>query len=183
MGNPSPSSSRLVEPFYVSTFWDDLRFPSSAINPPGAVSDPDRDTTDGCFLFDSGSTETITGQAQLSHSWFEGSALHPHIHWEPTNTNTGSVLWRLHYQIADINGVFSAIDSMDVSQDGAGVAETHQVAQFAEIDMTGYSISAIVKWRLSRIGGSDTYNADAKLLEFDIHYQLDRPGSRQEYTK
>lgn len=27
------------------------------------------------------------------------------------------------------------------------------------------------------------YGADARLLEFDIHYQRDEPGSRQEFRK
>ncbi len=33
--------------------------------------------------------------------------------------------------------------------------------------------------QLSRIGADelDTYAADARLLEFDFHYEIDRPGS------
>ena len=39
--------------------------------------------------------------------------------------------------------------------------------------------------KLSRIGGdaSDTYGADARLLEFDIHYQINTLGSELEFVK
>ena len=37
--------------------------------------------------------------------------------------------------------------------------------------------------KIARVGGDDTYGADAKLLEFDIHYQIDSRGSDTEYVK
>ena len=41
------------------------------------------------------------------------------------------------------------------------------------------------KCRVSRIGGDalDTYGADAKLLEFDVHYLVDSLGSGGELIK
>lgn len=50
---------------------------------------------------------------------------------------------------------------------------------------TGIQISDMIVWKLSRIGGNgaDTYGADARLLEFDIHYQQDAPGSIAQFTK
>jgi hypothetical protein len=174
-------------PLYEDTFWEDLRFPATGINPPGLVSDPDVDTTDGTFLFDAGSTEIIMGVAQMPHSWKIGTNIHPHIHWSPTSTNEGDVLWRLEYQLASINSAFSGSwATLDVLDAGSGTDDDHLLASWAVIDMSGISgVSAIMKWRVSRIGGdaSDTYTADAKLLEFDIHYEIDRPGSRQEVVK
>lgn len=168
-----------------ATIWDDLRFPVQAINPPGAASDPDRDTGDGTFLFDNGSTEILMGIAQMPHSWKLESNINPHIHWCPTNTDTGDVRWRFEYDIAKVNGTFAgAYTSIDVDDAGDGTAEKHQRAYFAAVSMTGYdTISAIIKWKISRIGGSDTYNADARLLEFDIHYEMDTIGSREELSK
>ena len=48
--------------------WDDLRFPAQGINPIGAAGDPDRDSTTGLFLFDSGLTETLAGVSQMPHT-------------------------------------------------------------------------------------------------------------------
>jgi hypothetical protein len=43
----------------------------------------------------------------------------------------------------------------------------------------------MMHWKLSRIGGdgTDTYTADARLLEFDIHYEVDSMGSSEELVK
>ncbi len=171
---------------YSDTYWEDLRFPAQGINPLGQASDPDLDLADGCLLFDSAATETITGQAQISHRWKEGTSIYPHIHWSPTSTNTGNVYWRLEYMVASVNSVFSgSFTTLNVLAAGVGVTNTHQVIGFGAIPMTDNLISSIIKWKVSRIGGdgTDTYTADAKFLEFDIHFEVNSPGSREEYIK
>jgi hypothetical protein len=172
-------------PLYSDEFTEDLRFPAQGINPPGAPSDPDRDNTDGTLLFDAGRTEIVAGVAQLPHAWKEGDDIEPHVHWCPTTTDTGDVLWRLTYSIADVGEVFPASSAKFRWGAAPGTAETHVLSSFGDVTMTGKTISTIMKWTLSRIGGDavDTYPADARLLEFDIHYQVDRPGSRQRYVK
>lgn len=170
--------------------WEDLRFPASTLNPPGSVGDADVDNTDtpfiGTLLFTAGGTEIICGQAQMPHSWKEGSTIHPHVHWAPTNTDTGDVYWQFDYDIANVGGTYSGVYSTIFVTDAAdGTTNKHQLAELGQINMSGYLLSTMILWRLSRIGGdgADTYNADARLLEFDIHYQIDSNGSRQEYTK
>jgi len=160
--------------------WEDLRFPAVGINPPGAASDPTRDTTDGRLVFSASAVNIIAIQAQMPHGWYAGSTIYPHVHWSPTDTNTGNVLWRLSYKIADINGVFpGSFTSVDKLQAGAGVVDTHQVAVFSGITMTGYIASAMLLILVSRIGndGTDTYTGTAKLNEFDIHMQIDKLGT------
>jgi hypothetical protein len=177
-----------VQDLYLSdTYWDDLRFPVQGINPAGSAAPPTVSNVDGSLEFSASATNIIAGIAQLPHSWKMGTAVEAHIHWCPTNTNTGNVFWRFEYEIQPINGVFvgygTPVDTLDA---GAGVAETHQIHGLAEIDASGITtVSAIIKWKLSRIGGdaTDTYNAVARLLELDFHYQIDGFGSQEEYTK
>lgn len=59
------------------------------------------------------------------------------------------------------------------------------ITAFAPMVIEGLQISDMIICELSRLGpnGSDTYGADARLLEFDIHYEQDAPGSRIEYRK
>lgn len=170
--------------------WNDLRFPASTLNPTGGASDADVDIADtpfiGTLLFNSDTTEIICGQAQMPHSWAIGTELRPHVHWCPTNTNTGNVYWQFDYQIANVNGTFPGTYTTLTSIDAAdGITNKHQLASFGSINMSGYLLSSMLLWRLSRIGGNgvDTYNADARLLEVDFHYRIDSCGSRQEFIK
>lgn len=168
------------------TYWEDLRFPAAGINPPGAVSDPTRDTSDGRFVFSGTATNMIAIQAQMPHSWKEGSSIHAHVHWSPTNTNTGNVKWELRYKIANVNGAFPASwTTATVLAAGSGTADAHQIAGFSAIDMTGKTLSCMILMLVSRLGADvqDTYNADCKLNEVDIHFEMDAVGSDQEYSK
>ena len=171
--------------------WDDLRFPASGFNPPGQASDPDYDTTNGGWLFDATGTEVLFMQAQMPHAWVEGSAIKPHVHWQKTTSASGNVLWRFSYKMAPIGEVMdAAFTDVDVTTTVAGTpdndtANEHLISSFSELSMTGKSLSDMILIKLSRIGGdaSDTYAADARLLEFDIHYQINSLGSEQEFVK
>jgi len=165
--------------------WDDLRAPASAINPPGGVSDPTRDTVTPGLLFSAGSDEIVHIIMQMPHSWLEGSEIRPHVHWAPTNTNTGSVVWQLEYQVVGIGDAIGSWSTLSVTDPADGTDGKHQLASFSGISMTGHTLSTILLCRLSRLGtdGADTYNDDARLLEFDIHYQIDGLGSIQEFIK
>ena len=166
--------------------WEDLRAPATAINPPGQASDPDWDNTNGGWLFDAGSTELLYIIMQIPHGWAEETAIEPHVHWMPTSTNTGNVLWRMEYKWTNVGttdaGSFTALDVLDA---GDGTSLKHQIASFDEIDGKGKTISSIMTIKLSRIGGdgTDTYTGDALLKEFDIHYRQDSAGSYHQYYK
>lgn len=170
-----------------ATTWEDLRFPVGGLNPIGSAAPPTVDTTDGTLLFSKSATNVIVCQAQMSHQWKEGTAISPHIHWSPTTTGGGNVVWRIEYQIADINGTFSGSwTAQDMTVAAGTTAEKHLMSEWAtDIVMTGLHISAMLKIKVSRIGGdaADTYDADARLLEFDLHYEQDAFGSDTELTK
>lgn len=176
-----PNGKIIIE----DTFFDDLRFPAAGINPPGAASDPARDTTDGRLVFSASAVNIIAIQAQMPHNWKQGSTIHPHIHWSPTSTHTGNVLWEVKYKIANVNGVFpgswTTLTSLDA---GAGVADTHQIAGDMDITMTGKKFSCMLLMLVSRLGDdeTDTYTGTAKLNEVDIHYEVQGFGTREEYS-
>ena len=166
--------------------WDDLRAPATAINPPGQLSDPDWDNTNGGWLFAPNGTEVLWIIMQMPHAYKQGSSIRPHIHWQPINTDTGDVLWRMEYKWTNINDVDAGtFTTLNILTAGSGTALTHQINGFGEIDGTGKRISSILTLKLSRIGGdsTDTYNTDALLKEFDVHFQINSTGSRQEYIK
>jgi len=187
MPNSSHTGFRLTE-----TVWDDLRFPSQGINPPGAASDPDVESTTGLLLFAAAGTETIAGVAQMPHAWNEGTVIIPHVHWQKTTSAAGNVLWQLDYEVVS-NGSVAAMDYGSQLQTATSVNGTPDndtanevlISSFSETAMTGKKISCLILWKLSRIGGdgTDTYGADARLLEFDIHYEINSLGSEEQFTK
>jgi len=167
-----------------ATTWEDLRFPATAINPVGAPSPMGFDTTYIGFTAAAGQTQTIAVIAQMPHSWKLGSTIYPHVHWMPTSTNSGSVLWNIQYKWTDLNQVESAsFISLNVSQNASGSAYTHQLVGWAVSGSSIYGLSSLLTILVSRIGGSDSYTGDALLKEFDIHYQIDSVGSREPMSK
>ena len=171
--------------------WDDLRFPATAINPPGQASDPDVEATTGLLLFAAAGTETIFALVQMPHSWKEGSVVKPHVHWQKTTSADGDVYWQLDYKKIPIGDVMDAeFTTLSATTPVSGTpdndtANEHLLTSFADIDMTGLTLSDCLLCKLSRIGGNaaDTYGADARLLEFDVHFQINTLGSEQLYTK
>lgn len=171
---------------HVLSGWEDLRFPATAINPLGAASPMTFDTTNIGFTAGPSGTSVIAIIGQIPHAWEVGTSIYPHVHWSPTTTHTGNVLWRLEYKWTNIGdtdaGSFTPVDVLDA---GDGTAFKHQLASFGEVSGTGKTISSMLIMRVSRIGGdgTDTYTGDALLREFDIHYKMDAIGSTTETSK
>lgn len=167
--------------------YEDLRFPATAINPPGQASDPDFDTAKNGWLFSPSGTETLYMIAQMPHAWKEGTTLAAHVHWEKTTSAAGSAVWELVYSWSAYYEARTGDTTLTASTPVADTdtLDTQMITAFSDISATGRQISDMLCMKLSRLGsdGGDDYGADARLLEFDIHYQIDSFGSSQEYSK
>jgi len=171
--------------------WEDLRFPAQALNPPGAVSDPDIDPNTGLILFDKGSTERIVGVAQMPHARMADTAISPHIHVRATEATPPAggarscvMLWEYKWYNHNAQtpaAYTSEQTTFDLLDDVGGLA-TNTIWSFTDITGTGLIGSSMLEWRISRIGGdaADTYDNDLVLVEFDIHYMVNRFGSTNE---
>lgn len=174
------------------TVWEDLRFPSQGISILGFATDPDPEATSGLLLFDSASTETLWGVAQLPHAWKEGTTIKPHVHWAKTTSAAGDVYWQLEYETV-ANGAVAAMDYGTAIGSAAPVAGTPDgdtaneclITALGDIAMTGLEVSCLVFWKLSRVhdNAADDYAADARLIELDFHYEVSSLGSSSEFTK
>lgn len=168
--------------------WNDLRFPANGISIGGLSSPPDQQVDTGLLLFDGGTTlETIAVLAQIPHSWKEGSELLPHVHWRKTSDVAGDVVWSFRYTWIDYDDVPAAFGSITTATDTNTVDATQKsiISAFPGVDGTGHNISAMLLIQLGRVptDAGDTYPDDAVLDEFDIHYEIDALGSRQEFIK
>lgn len=184
--NARPRELRLKYGFQ----WEDLRSPATAINPPGAASDPDRDANTGFLLFDAGGTELVYVFQQLPHAYLEGSDVSPHIHWAKSTSAAGDVAWKLEYKKVNLNAVIDSswtnlgFGTVSPGTPDVDTANHHIITGWDNVPWADGVASDCILYKLSRVGGdaSDTYAADAILFELDTHVRLDSIGSDYEFS-
>jgi hypothetical protein len=165
--------------------WTDLRFPVQGINPIGAASDPVMVTSLSGLLstleFSGNQQNIIAGVAQMPHEWKRGSAIKPHIHWTKPTGSANAVTWEFYYRIVgnpgDVIEAWSAAQAGTIVAGDQTVSNGHLITSFPDITMTGFIESAIILWRLDRMGNTDAEANAVNLYELDFHYQSDKAGT------
>ena len=174
---------------FQDTVWDDLRFPSNAINPPGAAADPTRSSTTGMLEFSGTVDHVIAGQVQMPHDWAAGTIIRPHIHvWFPTASVGVSSRWKLEVNRADANTDFEAaygsyITVGVITINNPNNARKEVLQGWGDLPMTNLKESAVIMWRISRLALSDALDNDTSnivLLDVDFHYQRGKLGTDNE---
>ena len=186
---------RVRDAITVTTRWDDLRFPATAVNLDSAATRYSFDTTDIAISFANNArytNEQLNFIIQLPHSWQEESAIKPHIHWIQNQAAVPN--WLIEYRVYNNGDLLPAFGTFGTLQSHAftwSSGSLVQISSFPEIDMTGFRASCIVDVKLWR----DTLNTSAQfagvdpvatavlLKEFDSHYQIDSFGSAMEFVK
>lgn len=185
-----------------ATVWNDLMvFPDATTkggsNPPewGSVFKKNAGgTSQGVYLWMFSPTieEELYITVQIPHDYKVGSDLHPHVHWTTaTGTPSGSdVVWGIEYTIAAVGGTFPNTGILTsntlVTECGtpSGTGQ-HLISPFSPVSGAGLGISSVLICRLFRVAGdaADTFPNTVGLLGFDIHYEQDTQGSREQWTK
>ena len=77
------------------------------------------------------------------------------------------------------------LSAFETAVSDGNTANRHALTRLGNIAASDKHISDMLLMKLSRLGTNenDTYAASARLIEFDIHYQVNSPGSRQEFIK
>jgi len=173
--------------------WEDLRVPLESTKAGGAKAPGFAKIIDNgagsqgvySFHFDKNTEEELFFSIQMPHSWIQGTDIHPHIHWMPEDTDTGSVVWGLEYTWVNFGDVMGNTTILEVTDPADGTALKHQIAEWSIISGAGKTFSSMLMCRIFRVAGdaADTYDSDCIALEFDVHYQINSLGSEEEYTK
>jgi hypothetical protein len=180
--------TNVAEPL-TGVYWEDLRFPATVLRERPNQENPAFDETTPGRLFRHTDTDSMYAIAQLPHAWREGSQLRPHIHWQKTTSAPGGVYWQIEYKWAPIGEAsdanFTPIGSAVPAASDADTANVHALTNLGTISGEGKTLSDMLLIKISRVhdNAADTYGAAARLIEFDIHYQVSSPGSRQEFIK
>jgi len=170
---------------YKDTFFDDLRIPLTQ-SKQGSNLKPDFDQANVGLLFPQSNADEIAYFiAQMPHGWKEGTAIFPHIHWQQSAA-TG-VVWKLAYKLIPAGGevpaAFTTIASTDneFAYISGNLGQISRLGSTAGIDMSGYALSTLILAKLYR--DDNTTTGDVTAWDIDFHYEIDTPGSRQEFIK
>ena len=177
---------------YDNVYWTDIRFSAAEAGFGGAFA-PDIEANLGYLLFDANQDEELFYQAQMPHSYKFATAIEAHVHWAKSTSAGGDVCWRVDFECADIGETFTnslgTTISLEYEIDDGDTAFLHAFAEKTMGDPAFSIVSGMCIMRLWRDvsgdGGTcaDDYAADAILYEFDIHYQMDQPGSITDMLK
>lgn len=173
------------------TVWDDIRVSlistnTGSANAPDFTKFTDNGSSSGgvyLYLFDASTEEEVWFDVQIPHKYKAGSNLRPHVHWAPTSTNTGNVVWGLEYVAHSEGDTIGNSTIITVTDAGDGTAKKHQIVNFPEIDGTNLEESSIINCRFFRkaADAGDTYTGDAAVLSIDFHFEIEKMGTDDEY--
>ncbi len=181
-----------------ATVWNDYVVPLSSAKARGTkfpgyeafMDDGAGSTGVWAYAFDAGAEEELSFTVQMPHSW-NGTIICPHLHWSPANDNSGSVVWGIEYTWIEYNSSTpNTFPATTIETKTAAITTSdhkHLITEFTGITPSSDqdNISSILVMRLFRdaTNGSDDYNSDAFGLSFDLHYEINTVGSRQEHIK
>lgn len=172
-----------------STTWEDIQTSLIGRRLYSAAGSIDYDYDENAIEFsqngDINSINDVVGWSiQYPHKAKVDSEFRVHIHWEQTSTN--DIEWSLKYRVQDNGSVKTTTWTTVVVSSLANNVFTYtsgtlnQITPLVEIDMTGYSISSILQFQLTR---SDSTGGTVLGTFVDAHYEADTLGSRSEFIK
>lgn len=132
------------------------------------------------WQFSASAMNELWASFHINHDYKPGSNIYPHVHWCPTNTNTGVVRWGFEYVVARGHNqqAFGSSSTVYVEQAATGTSYMHQIAEFADGQAfnTYLEPDSLLLFRIFRDAAhiNDTYNAVCFGLYLDLHVQSDR---------
>lgn len=136
-------------------------------------------------------SEQLTFAMQMSHAYKHGTNLRPHVHWIQNQDAVPN--WLIEYRVVSNGGAVPATFTQAICSSQVFTYTTGNIMQICKFpEITGVSETSFsVDVKLFRdvdndtglFTGVDLYTGIASIKFFDIHYQIDTLGSRQEYIK
>jgi hypothetical protein len=171
-----------------ATQWEDVNI--NPVQTRSFGSNPDVITIPGTSIkvagFDDNTEEEIDTGFEIPHAAKQGGVLSFHVHWSPTNTNTGVVRWGLEYVFFDESGTPVTSSTTIYCQEAAsGTAWQRQTCNFADITIPSeLGMQFAFRFFRDASNAADTYNADAAITStIGGHIELDSLGSNEILVK
>ena len=184
----------------VTTAWNDMQVSSSAMRTGGTALTFDVLSGAGAtanyqYRFDT--TDEVYMTIQFSHQMKVNSIISPHLHIVNRTNLTGvasTIYFTMSYAWGNINSNYAStagvinFTSITASKDLRNLGQFyHTIVDFGQITplVNQGNISSILLVKLVRNNtGTNVYSGNEIFtLGFDIHYEIDTIGSRQEFIK
>jgi hypothetical protein len=181
---------------FSDTVWDDIRITPSGfdfvgVNDPTLVDYQPGGSGATIKLWEFAKDDEGFATIQLPHGYKTNGQINAHVHWTPRNYGVAqrgnTVGWKIDYSLADINGAFAAMSSVDLSDavPSDGVDHQHLMTPGVQLTVpTGFHGSGMILVRIYRsdTGTDDTWSETLSgrlplLLEVDFHFEMDKVGS------
>lgn len=113
---------------------------------------------------------------QMPHSWVSNTVVWPHIHFSPTTTGTGDVVFASRIAWANIGDPFPAstitTNTYTISTNSQWKHMLWEIPA-GGISGTGKWFSSVINWRFERLGthSNDTYTGAIDVYSVDLHYR------------
>lgn len=163
--------------------WEDCLGAINSSKVTGA-SQPNWTNIPGTGLYENGFAAAAMNECwvdwHVTHLYAFGTRIYPHVHWKPTNTNTGVCRWGVEIGVTKGHGqeALTSSNTIYLEQAGSGTAYMHQIIEATDaqsIAADHLEPDSIIQVRLFRDAAhvNDTYNAVALATYCDGHFQTD----------
>jgi len=167
-------------------------YPAMVIPASGAAAPDDTAHTIGGVArtlraFDGNATqEILSGSFEIPHDYQIGGAIEVHVHWRPSTTGTGTVIWYFDWEYSPPNAAPIPQTAKQVEINIASDKQYfHLLSTMGTLPQpsTPFAIGGKIGFNIRRTPTTDTYGADALLEQISLHVPCDTLGSRQIYVK
>lgn len=180
---------------YIDSYFDDIRFPFTGQRIDISAGRIDYNFSEGGVEFQDNTRypeEVISLICQLHHSWKTGTSIYPHLHYIQNQNQIPN--WLLEYRYYENGSIVPSSWTQLIGENVFTYSSDSilQIYNFPSITLTSLiELSPIIDFRFYRdtnnasglFSGSDLYTGNALSKEFDIHFEIDSPRSKEEYTK
>ena len=135
------------------------------------------------YSFSATAEEELFFTLQAPFSYKEGSNVHPHIHWMPNDTDTGTVVWGLEVAVVNEGAALGNTGILTTTANGGGLAYEHIISEWPEMDGSNFEFNSTMMCRIFRDATADTYTGEAILLLMDFNHLMDTVGSDTAHFK
>ncbi len=176
---------------YNGEYWEEITIPANAVGEGWPSPGASNVQSGFAYLFADEplaiNEKYVHFNIVMPHSWKEGTDIQFNIRWIANSDQVGTrVRWKIAYSWANTDDDFPVSSNIwALSALANNDSLKHQRTDFATVSGVGKKIGSVLLCYVSRNSSdvSDNYTDTAIFVSANVLYQLDAPGSKNEFSK